>query len=120
MLAVGLTDVGARVAVVDARTVSVFDARSLRRLSSVAITPTLAAPSAAAISPDGHTIAIASHAGAVSFIDVSSGDARPGIGPNTGSVTSIAYSPDGRAVASTGKQHRDHLESTIRQIPERS
>ena len=101
VLAMGLTDVGARVAVVDARTVSVFDTRSLRRLSSVAITPTLAAPSAAAISPDGHTIAIASHAGAVSFIDVASGDARPGIGPNTGSVASIAYSPDGRAVAST-------------------
>ena len=45
------------------RTVSVFDARSLRRLSSVAITPTLAAPSDAAISPDGHTVAIASHDG---------------------------------------------------------
>jgi DNA-binding SARP family transcriptional activator/WD40 repeat protein len=101
VLAVGLMDVGARVAVVDARTVSVFDTRSLRRLSSVAITPTLAAPSAAAISPDGHTIAVASHAGSVSFINVASGDARPGIGPNTGSVASIAYSPDGRAVAST-------------------
>jgi DNA-binding SARP family transcriptional activator/WD40 repeat protein len=101
VLTVGLTDVGARVAVVDARTVSVFDARSLRRLSSVAITPRVAAPSAAAISPNGETIAIASRAGAVSFINVASGDARPGIGPATGSVASIAYSPDGRAVAST-------------------
>ena len=81
--------------------VSVFDARSLRRLSSVAITPAPAAPSAAAISPDGHTIAIGSQAGAVSFVDLATGDARPGIGPNTGTVASLAYSPDGRAVAST-------------------
>ena len=101
VLAVDLTDAGARVAVVDARTVTVFDAHSLRRLRRAAITPPPAAPSAAAISPDGHTIAIASHTGAVKFIDVASGEARPGIGPNTGPVSSLAYSSDDRAVAST-------------------
>jgi DNA-binding SARP family transcriptional activator/WD40 repeat protein len=100
VLAEGLTEAGARVAVVDARTVSVFDARSLRRLSWAAITPTLAAPSDAAISPDRHTVAIASQTGGVSFIDVASGNARRGIGPDTGSVASLAYSPNGRAVAS--------------------
>lgn len=100
VLAVGLTDAGARIAVVDGRTVTFFDARSLRRLSSVAITPTLAAPAAAAISPSGQTIAIASQAGAVSFVDAASGEARPGVGPNTGSAASLAYSRDGREVAS--------------------
>ena len=75
-----LIDAGARLLVVDARTVSVFDARSLRRLSSVAITPTPAAPSAAAISPDGATIAIGSRTGQVSFVDPSTGHARPGTG----------------------------------------
>jgi WD40 repeat protein len=98
VLAVGLT--GARVVVVDARTASVFDARSLRRLSTVAITPAPSAPSTAVISPDGHTIAIGSQPGAVSFLDPATGDARPGIGPNTSTVTGFAYSPDGRAVAS--------------------
>jgi hypothetical protein len=47
VLAVGLTDAGARIAVVDARAVTVFDAHSLRRLSSVAITPPVAAPTVA-------------------------------------------------------------------------
>ena len=101
MLAVGLTDAGARVAVVDARTVRFSTRTRSDACARSAITPPLAAPSAAAISPDGHTIAIASHAGAVTFIDVASGEARPGIGPNTGPVSTLAYSPDDRAVAST-------------------
>ena len=79
---------------------AVFDARSLRRLRSFAITPAPAAPSAAAISPDGRTIAIASQAGGVSFIAGTTGAARPGIGSTAGSVVNVAYSPDGRAVAS--------------------
>lgn len=100
VLAVGLIDAGTRVSVVDARTVTVFDAHSLRRLSSAAITPPLTKPSVAAISPDGHTIAIGSNAGPVSFIDAATGQAHRGVGPNTGSVANLTYSSDGRAVAS--------------------
>lgn len=100
VLAAALTNEGARVAVVDARTVKVFDARSFRRLSSVAITPAPRAPRAAAISPDGHTIAIASQTGAVSFIDAASGGSRRGIGPNAGPLAILVYSPDAREVAS--------------------
>ena len=100
VLTVGLTDEGARVVVVDAHTVKVFDARSLRRLSSAAITPDSTASASAAISPDGRTIAIASQTGTVSFINVATGNERPGIGPSTGSAPNLAYSPDGRAVAS--------------------
>ena len=99
VLAVGLIKAGTRLAIVDARRVSVFDPRSLRRLSSVAITPAPVAPSAAAISPAGQTGAIVSQAGRVSFIDLATGNARPGAGPKSGSVASLAYSPDGRAVA---------------------
>jgi hypothetical protein len=61
VLALRLTDAGARLLVVDAHSVSTFGASPVRRLSSAAITPALAAPSAAAISPDGATIAVGSH-----------------------------------------------------------
>ena len=79
---------------------------SLRRLSSVAITPAPAAPSAAAFSPDGRTIALGSQTGQVSFVDASTGDARPGTGAHSSPVTSVAYSPDGRAVVSTGNNSK--------------
>ena len=46
------------------------------------------------------SVAIGSRAGAVSFIDARTDAVRRGIGPNTGSVTNLTYSPDGRAVAS--------------------
>jgi DNA-binding SARP family transcriptional activator len=106
VLAVRLIDAGARLLVVDARTVSVFDASSARRLSSVAITPAPAAPSAAAISADGRTIAIGSQTGRVSFVEASTGAARVGTGTRSSAVTSLAYSPNGRAVASTGNDNK--------------
>ena len=99
VLAVRLTGAGARLLVVDAHSVSTFDANSVRRLSSAAIT---AAPSAAAISPDGGTVAVGSPTGQVSFVDPATGHARPGTGAHGSAVTSLTYSPDGRAVASTG------------------
>src|SRR5207344_2733011 len=102
VLAVRLTDAGARLLVVDAHSVSTFDADSVRRLRSAAITPAPAAPSAAAISPDGSTVAVGSPTGQVSFVDSSTGHARPGTGAHGSAVTSLTYSPDGRAVASTG------------------
>jgi DNA-binding SARP family transcriptional activator/WD40 repeat protein len=106
VLAVRLIDAGARLLVVDAHSVSVFGASPVRRLRSAAITPTLGAPSAAAISPDGATIAVGSHTGQVSFVDPSTGHARPGTGARGSTVTSLTYSPDGRAVASTGNDNK--------------
>jgi WD40 repeat protein len=99
---VRLIDDGARMLVVDARRVSVFDSSSIRRLSSVAISPAPVAPSAAAISPDGRTIAVGSRTGQMSFIDASTGDARHGTRSLGSPVTSVTYSPEGRTVASTG------------------
>ena len=106
VLAVRLIDAGARLLVVDAHSVSTFDASPVRRLSSAAITPAPAAPSAAAISPDGSTIAVGSQTGQVSFVDPSTGHARPGTGAHGSTVTSLTYSPDGRAVASTGTDNK--------------
>ena len=102
VLAVALIDAGTRLLVVDAHSVSVFDARSLTRLTRVAISPALTAPSAAAISPDGDTIAIGSATGAVSLVDPSTGRSRPATGAVSTPVTALTYSPNGRSVVSTG------------------
>jgi DNA-binding SARP family transcriptional activator/WD40 repeat protein len=106
VLAVRLIDAGARLLVLDAHSVSVFDASSVRRLSSVSITPTPVAPSAAAISPDGRTITVGSQTGQVSFVDPATGQARPGIGARSTPVTTLTYSPDDRAVVSTGNDNK--------------
>ena len=106
VLAVTLVDDGAGVMVVDARRVSVFGSSSIRRLSSVAISPTPVGPSVAAVSPDGRTIAVGSRTGQMSFIDASTGDARAGTGSLSSPVTSVTYSPDGRAVGSTGADNK--------------
>ena len=104
VLAVRLIDAGTRLLVVDAQSVSAFDANSVRRLNSVAITP--APASAAAISPDGGAIAVGSQTGQVWFVDPSTGHARPGAGARGSAVTSLTYSRDGRAVASTGNDNK--------------
>jgi WD40 repeat protein len=106
VLAVKLTDAGARLLVVDAHSVSAFDASPVRRLRSAAITPAPVAVSAAAISPDGATVAVGSPTGQVSFVDPSTGRARSGTGARSSAVTTLTYSPDGRAVASTGTDNK--------------
>jgi DNA-binding SARP family transcriptional activator/WD40 repeat protein len=106
VLAVRLIDEGARLLVVDAHSVSTFDASPVRRVSSVAITPTSAPLSAAAISPDGATVAVGSPTGQVSFVDSSTGQGRPGTGAHGSAVTSLTYSPDGRSVVSTGNDNK--------------
>lgn len=106
VLALGPIGGHARLVVLDARDVRVLDAHSLRPLSSVAITPAPAAPSAAAVSPDGRTIAIGSRTGTVSFVDPSTGRARGGIGAPRSTVTNVAYSPDGHAVVSAGNDSK--------------
>ena len=105
VLSVRLVDAGAQLVVVDARRVSVFDTSSLRRVRSVAITPAPTAPSAAAISPDGRTIAVGSPDGQMSFVDSSTGHARRGVGSSGHPVTNVVYGPDGRSVVSTGNDN---------------
>lgn len=102
VLAVRLIDAGARLLVVDTHSISVFDANSLRRLSSVAITPAPSGPSAAAISPGGRSITVGSQTGQVLIVDPQTGEARTATGTHSTSVTTLTYSPSGRAVVSTG------------------
>ena len=106
VLALRLVAAGRRLLVVDARSVTVFDASSLRRESSAAIDPAPMAPTAAAISPDGRVIAVGSQAGQVSFVDASTGRARSGAGTHGSAVTAVAYAPDERAVVSIGSDNR--------------
>jgi DNA-binding SARP family transcriptional activator/WD40 repeat protein len=106
VLAVRLIDAGARLLVLEAHTVSVLDARSLRPVSSLAITPAPTAPSFGAISPDGRSIAMGSSTGRVSFVDPSTGRARPGVGASTTPATTLTYSPDGRVLASAGNDNK--------------
>jgi WD40 repeat protein/DNA-binding SARP family transcriptional activator len=102
LLAGRLIDAGARLTLVRARGIGVFDTRSWRRLRSVAIAPTGSAPTAAGISPDGRTVVIGSQAGRVSFIDLSTGRARPGVAGHSALVSNVVYSADGRTVVTTG------------------
>jgi WD40 repeat protein len=97
----GLVDRGARLIVVWAGSAAAFDTRSLRRVRTVPITPT-ATPGSAAISPDGRTVVIGSQTGRVSFIDLSSGVVRRGVGGHGALVSNVVYSPDGHTVTTTG------------------
>jgi WD40 repeat protein/DNA-binding SARP family transcriptional activator/energy-coupling factor transporter ATP-binding protein EcfA2 len=94
---------GTRLAVVSATRTVVYETRSMRRLSSVPITPAPGANATrAAISPDGRTAAIGSSSGSVSFVDLSTGQSRSGAGGHSSYVARVVYSPDGRVVVSTG------------------
>jgi WD40 repeat protein/DNA-binding SARP family transcriptional activator len=102
ILALRLTDEGNRLLVVAGSDISEFDAHSMERVRSIAITPAPASPSAAAISPDGRTVAIGSDSGSVSFVDLSTGTVRQGVGGHAASVASVLYSPQGRTVVTVG------------------
>ena len=76
-----------------------LDSRTLRLVQRIS-TP---AAAQLAISPDGRTLATGSSSGAVGFIDVASGQPlAPPQGAHVGRVLSLAYSPDGRWLASAG------------------
>ena len=107
-----LVDAGARVLVVTAAGIDLFDAYSLHMVRSMAITPKLSAPAigpggqAAAISPDGHTVVIGSQSGSVLFVDASTGRVRRGIGGHGAAVGSVVYLSNGRTVVTVGDDGR--------------
>jgi WD40 repeat protein len=91
---------GSRLAIVDARGVTLFDAATLARRSFTPIR--LPAPAAAvAVSPDARTAVIGTQTGSVFFIDLASGRVRQGVGGHAALVANIAYSPYDRVVVTT-------------------
>jgi hypothetical protein len=71
-----LVDSGSSLIVVDTDSITFLDARSLRLIRTVRITPAPVAPVAAAVSPDGHAVTIGSETGSVSFVDSTTGTLR--------------------------------------------
>ena len=106
LLAMRLVAGGTRLLVVNATDSVVLDARSMRRLSTMAITPAPGEHATAAISPDGRAAAIGAATGAVSFVDLATGRSRPAVGGHTASVARVVYSPDGREVVTTGNDNK--------------
>jgi DNA-binding SARP family transcriptional activator/WD40 repeat protein len=102
LLAMRVIDSGLRLEIVSTREVRVYGARSLRLLHSVAITPSPSAPAAAAISPDGRTAVTGSRAGAVIFIDTSTGRVRRAAAGQGARIISVVYAQGGRTVATVG------------------
>jgi DNA-binding SARP family transcriptional activator/WD40 repeat protein len=109
LTALRLIDPGDRLVVVAGDAIRLFDARTMRLLRTTVITRTSIAsafghggPRAAVVSPDGHTVVIASQTGPVYFVDASTGKVRRGIGGSAAPVASVIYPANGRTVVSVG------------------
>jgi WD40 repeat protein/class 3 adenylate cyclase len=80
------------------------DARTLRPLESIRVhLPNTSFDELAAVSPDGRTIATASHSGSVVFVDVQSGHSTAGAGKTGSAVQAIEFSPAGDVVVTTNE-----------------
>ncbi|MGO9753065.1 MAG: hypothetical protein ACLP22_16470 [Solirubrobacteraceae bacterium] len=104
ILAMRLIDGGSRLLLIGTRSVSEFDARSLRRMFAVRYASSPVAPTTAAIVPDGHEAAIGTQNGAVWFVDTTTGAAREGSVPQQGGVVSVLDSPLTGAVVTVGAE----------------
>jgi WD40 repeat protein/DNA-binding SARP family transcriptional activator len=102
LLALRLLDAGRRLIVVTGRALRTYDARSLTPIRSVDIRPVPLLPSAAAVSPDGATVAMGSQNGGVSFVAAATGQARHGHGGHGATVASVLFAPDGRTAITVG------------------
>jgi WD40 repeat protein len=103
----GLTSDGKKVITVTDTAITTWDARTMRRLLSVAQPVALdPAPILAAVSPDGQTAAFGTPLGTVIFVDTRTGEARPGAGGHTSDVQDLAWLPNSRDLVSTGDDAR--------------
>jgi DNA-binding SARP family transcriptional activator/WD40 repeat protein len=105
-LALRLTDAGDHVVAATTGGVRIFDAHSLRLVRSLTARLAPARQSAAAISPDGRAIVIGSQNGSVSFVDLSTGKVRRGVGGHSAVVTTLVYSPQGHTVITVGEDDK--------------
>jgi WD40 repeat protein/class 3 adenylate cyclase len=92
---------GKRIVTVTDTEITTWNARTLRRLHTIG-QPVEQQAVVAGISPDGRTVAIGTSFGSVSFVDVATGHLTPGTAAHSAAVQQLVFSPDGRALASTG------------------
>jgi len=102
----GLTSDGKKVITVTDSEITAWDARTMKRLSSVA-QPVAANPTPiGAVSPDGRTVALGTSLGTVIFVDTRTGRTRSGAGAHTSDVQNLAWLPNSRDLVSTGDDAR--------------
>jgi WD40 repeat protein/DNA-binding SARP family transcriptional activator/energy-coupling factor transporter ATP-binding protein EcfA2 len=102
--AIGLSRSGRRLVVVGLATATVIDPRTLRAVTRVPLpTNPLRSPGAAAVSPDGRTVALGTELGTVSFVELASGRTRTGLGGHGAQVWGVRFSPDGRTLVSSAE-----------------
>jgi DNA-binding SARP family transcriptional activator/WD40 repeat protein len=102
LLALRLDNAGDHLVAVAAGAVKIFDAHSLRLVRSITTRRATAPQSAAAISPSGRAIVVGSENGSVSFVDLSTGTVRQGVGGHNAYVASVLYSAQGQTVITVG------------------
>jgi WD40 repeat protein/DNA-binding SARP family transcriptional activator len=107
----------------DGGSVDVFDSRTAAPARHLVTGPDVDADRAAmtiAVTGDGRTIAAGTADGAVRFVDVRGGRS---LGPprlaHVGAVLALAFSPDGRWLATSGKDSAVYVWSVARQTPVR-
>lgn len=102
LLALRLVDRATRLMIVTPHQIRTYDASTLELLRAVPVSAGPILPSTAAISPDGHTIAIGSKSGSVSFIKAANGASRRGLRGHAGGVADVLFTPDGKHAVSVG------------------
>jgi WD40 repeat protein/DNA-binding SARP family transcriptional activator len=97
---VRLVDGDRKLVVVGARSVTMIDARTMRRIRSVRLPapPPGVAERISAASPDGTTVVVETGPGVLSFVDLATGRVLPGLGSAAAVISSAAFSPDGRTL----------------------
>jgi WD40 repeat protein/DNA-binding SARP family transcriptional activator len=105
LLGASFVAAGKRIVTVTDTQLTTWDARTLRRLHTIN-QPVRQQADVAGISADGRRVAIGTSFGSVSFVDVASGRVTPGTAAHSAAVEQLVFSPDGRALASTGADAR--------------
>jgi DNA-binding SARP family transcriptional activator/WD40 repeat protein len=117
LLALRLTDDGRQLVTVSTHSVSVYDTVSLRRLRTVDIPADAAAPTVAAVSPDGREVVLGGHAGTVWFQDTVTGAAREGAGTHHAAVAAAFFGPTGDTATTVGSDNTVIVWNALRATP---
>jgi WD40 repeat protein/class 3 adenylate cyclase len=95
---VGYSTGGRSLVLVRPNAVDVLDSRTGHRVRAYPVSG-----GAAALSPDGKTVAIGSDDGSVRFLDVATGKVVLGVGAQGGGVAVLGFTPDGKTLITSGQ-----------------